>query len=327
MKRLLTVFTAAVVLGAVCIAGSWLWLESRIQTPGPLREDVIVVVEPGFGLGVIAAQLRQAGVLESDLVFRLHARLSGFAGQLKAGEYRFSPGESPGSVLAKIVAHDVVDRFLTIPEGLTSAQIATLIESADGLTGATPDSFSEGMLLPETYGYERGESRAALVRRIEDSLTTTLEDLWEDRAFDFPFDSPEEALILASIVEKETSVPSERPRVAAVFVNRLKRNMRLQSDPTVAYGVDPSGPLGRSLRRSDLDGETPYNTYKISGLPPGPICHPGRDAIAAVMNPAPTKDLFFVADGSGGHAFAGTLAEHNRNVAHWRRIQRERGER
>lgn len=327
MKRLLVVFTVVLLLGVAVLAGGWLWLQNRVQNAGPLGEETIVVIESGSGLGSVAWDLQRAGIIRSDLIFRLHARLTGYAAQLKAGEYRFAPGVSPGDVLAKVVAHDVVMRFVTIPEGLTSSQIVKLIKEADGLTGDLPRSIEDGMLLPETYGYERGESRSALVRRMRQARDDVLSNLWAGRAADLPLDSPEDALILASIVEKETSVARERPRVAAVFVNRLRRGMRLQSDPTVAYGVDPTGPLGRPLRRSDLNGETPYNTYKISGLPPGPICHPGRDAIAAVLNPEQTKDLYFVADGSGGHAFATTLAGHNRNVAQWRRIQRERGDR
>jgi UPF0755 protein len=325
MKRLLVFLTVVAGVGLAVLAGGWFWLNDHIQAPGPLDKETTIVVEPGSGLGTIARQLRQSGVIDSDFPLRLHARLTGYAAQLKAGEYLFEPRISPGAVLAKIVAHDVVVRFVTIPEGLTSPQIISLIATADGLTGDLSLPVEEGALLPETYGYEHGESRAALVRRMEVALNRTLSDLWAGRAAGLPLDSSEEALILASIVEKETSVPEERPRVAAVFINRLRRGMRLQSDPTVAYGVDPSGPLGRPLRRSDLDRETLYNTYKISGLPPGPICHPGRDSIAAVLNPAPTRDLYFVADGSGGHAFAETLAGHNRNVAKWRRIQRERG--
>ncbi|MDE0800365.1 MAG: endolytic transglycosylase MltG [Rhodospirillaceae bacterium] len=322
MKRLLVVFTALLLLGVAVLAGGWLWLQNRVQSAGPLGEETIVVIELGSNLGSVARDLQRTGIVRSELAFRLHARLMGYAAQLKAGEYRFGPGVSPGDVLAKIVAHDVAIRFVTIPEGLTSSQVVQLIKDADGLTGDLPRRIEDGTLLPETYGYERGESRSALVRRMRIARDDVLSNLWAGRASDLPLDSPEDALILASIVEKETSVAQERPRVAAVFVNRLRRGMRLQSDPTVAYGVDPTGPLGRPLRRSDLNGETPYNTYKVLGLPPGPICHPGRDSIAAVLNPSVTKDLYFVADGSGGHAFAVTLADHNRNVARWRRIQR-----
>lgn len=324
MKRVFAITVLVGLVGAGTAAGGWMWLQSRFQAPGPLATETVLVIEPGSGLGRIATQLSTAGVIDSDLVFRLHARSSGLAGQLKAGEYAFDPRISTSAVLAKIVAHDVVVRFVTIPEGLTTPQLLSLIDQADGLTGPLPAGIEEGTLLPETYGYERGESRSALIRRMAMAQERVLADLWAGRAADLPLDSMEDALILASIVEKETAVPEERGRVAAVFINRLKRGMRLQSDPTVAYGVNPSGPLGRPLRRSDLNGDTPYNTYKIRGLPPGPICHPGSDALAAVLNPVTSKDLYFVADGTGGHAFAETLAQHNRNVARWRRIERSR---
>ncbi len=325
MKRLLAAAVAAL-LGIMALAGGWVWIQSRIQAAGPLAQNRILVVEPGPGLNRIATQLEQNGVIQSALVFRIHARLAGYASQLKAGEYEFTAAATAGDVLAKLVANDVVIRFITVPEGLTSAQIRDVIDGADGLEGKTPSNIEEGSLLPETYGYSRGETRAALIHRMSDTMDRTLRDLWLDRVEGSPFSSSEEAIILASIVEKETAVASERSRVAAVFVNRLKRGMRLQSDPTVAFGIEPKGPLGRPLRRSDLESETPYNTYKINGLPPGPICHPGRDSLMAVLNPAPTRDLYFVADGSGGHTFTETLSDHNRNVARWRRLQRESGE-
>ncbi len=327
MKRLLAAGVIVLAIGLAALAGSWLWLQSRLQAPGPLTEDKVVVVVSGSGLNRIASQLEQAGVIESALIFRIHARLAGFASQLKAGEYRFKSATTAGDVLAKLVANDVVVRFLTIPEGMTTSQIVGLLNQAQGLTGDVPATITQGDLLPETYGFSLGEPRASLVRRMTNAMDRTLDDLWLDRSDDLPFETREQVLILASIVEKETALASERGRVAAVFVNRLKRGMRLQSDPTVAFGIDPTGPLGRPLRRSELTQETPYNTYVIDGLPPGPICHPGRDSIAAVLNPAQTRDLYFVADGSGGHAFAETLSQHNRNVARWRQIQRERGER
>lgn len=325
MKRVFAVLALSALLAGAASWGGWMWLQTRFQAPGPLVQEAVVIIEPGSGLRRIASQLSLAGVIESDLIFRLHARLSGLAGQLKAGEYVFEPGISTGGALAKIVAHDVLVRFVTIPEGLTTPQILVLVNAAEGLTGPPPpDVIQEGTLLPETYGYERGDSRADLVRRMSVAHQQLVADLWAGRAADLPLDSPQEAVVLASIVEKETALAEERGRVAAVFINRLRRGMRLQSDPTVAYGVDPSGPLGRPLRRSDLDSETPYNTYKISGLPPGPICHPGRDSLMAVLNPAESRDLYFVADGTGGHAFAETLSQHNRNVARWRRIERSR---
>lgn len=324
MKRVLLVLALLGLVAGATAIGGWIWMQGRFQAEGPLTRETIVIIEPGAGLNRIAAQLVREQVVASELMFRAQARLSGLAGQLKAGEYRFEPGISNGAALAKIVAHDVVVRFVTIPEGLTTPQILSLIEAADGLSGSVPEDILEGTLLPETYGYERGESRAALVRRMAAAQDRVLADLWAGRAPDLPLDSPEDAIILASIVEKETGVAEERGRVSGVFINRLNRGMRLQSDPTVAYGVDPSGPLGRPLRRSDLTRETPYNTYRINGLPPGPICHPGRDSLAAVLNPDETTYLYFVADGTGGHAFAETLAEHNRNVARWRRIERNR---
>lgn len=324
MKRVFAVLALLALVAVGASWGGWMWLQTRFQEAGPLLQGTVLVIEPGSGLGRIASQLSRAGVVESDLIFRLHARSSGFAGQLKAGEYAFEPAISTGAVLAKIVAHDVVVRFVTIPEGLTTPQILAVINAAEGLVGTTPDSIQEGALLPETYGYERGESRSALVRRMAAAHEQVVTDLWAGRAADLPLDSPSEAVVLASIVEKETALAEERGRVAAVFINRLRRGMRLQSDPTVAYGINPSGPLGRALRRSDLNGDTPYNTYKIKGLPPGPICHPGKDSIMAVLNPVESKDLYFVADGTGGHAFAETLSQHNRNVARWRRIERSR---
>ena len=327
MKRLLIAVLAAIAVTTISASAGWMWLQSQIQMPGPLAENIELIIEPGAGLNRIARELKEASVIKSATVFRLHARFSGFAGQLKAGEYRFRAGVSAADALAKLVTNDVVVRFVTISEGLTSTQIVDVIRAANGLSGEISESFAQGTLLPETYGFSRGETRTNLIRRMSQQMDRTVTGLWLSRADGLPFDTADEAIALASIVEKETAIAAERGRVAAVFVNRLKRGMRLQSDPTVAFGVDASGPLGRRLRRSDLDRETPYNTYKIPGLPPGPICHPGRDALAAVLNPTPTEDLYFVADGSGGHAFAKTLAEHNRNVARWRRVQRSRGDR
>jgi UPF0755 protein len=324
MRRVLSVLIILALSGVCTLGGAWLWLQDRIHAEGPLVQERTVVIESGLGLNRIARRLVDAGVIESDLVFRVHARMSGYAAQLKAGEYAFAAQISTADVLAKIVAHDVVVRFVTVPEGLTTPQIEQLLLDAEGLSGVMPAGIENGTILPETYGFSLGDTRADLVGRMSRAMEGTVAELWDLRAPDLPLDSPEEAVILASIVEKETGVASERPRVAAVFINRLRRGMRLQSDPSVAFGVDPSGPLGRPLRRSDLDTATPFNTYVINGLPPAPICHPGRASLAAVLNPIETDELYFVADGTGGHAFARTLAEHNRNVARWRRIERAR---
>lgn len=331
MKRALLVLFIFFLLIGGGLAGGAYWFAGRTFTAaGPLKQPVIVNVPKGAGLAQITQDLAAAGVIAdrdlSKLIFKLKVRESGKAGRLHAGEYQFEPGVSMAEVTDILAAGKVVARFLTIAEGLTSPEVMAIVAKADGLTGDVPDPPpATGKLLPETYHYTRGDSRSAVVERMEAAMTAALEELWPTRADDLPIKTPEEAVILASIVEKETALASERPRVAAVFVNRLRRGMRLQSDPTVIYGLDPEdGDLGRPLRKSELEQKTPYNTYVINGLPPGPIANPGRDSLAAVLNPAKTDDLYFVADGTGGHAFAKTLREHNRNVAHWRRIQRQR---
>jgi UPF0755 protein len=253
----------------------------------------------------------------------LEARRSGQDRRLKPGEYRFEPATSVTAARAKIVAHDVVARFGTVPEGLTTAEIAAILQAAEGLTGEVPSPIADGDLLPETYKYEWGDARADVVARMRNARNALVQELWAARAADLPLASPEEAVVLASIVEKETGVGSERARVAAVFINRLRRGMKLQSDPTVIYGITPNGDFARTLTFSDLERPTAFNTYVIPALPPSPICHPGRAALAAVLNPAVTEELYFVADGTGGHAFATTLEAHNRNVARWRQIQRQ----
>lgn len=224
--------------------------------------------------------------------------------------------------LAKLVEGDTVVRKVTVPEGLTSTEIVALINEAEGLSGEIESVPPEGSLLPETFHFTYGDPRNALIERMQADMKRLLDGLWEGRAEDLPISTPEEAVILASIIEKETAVAGERPQVASVFVNRLNRGMPLQSDPTVVYALtDGEGPLGRPLTRQDWKVDSPYNTYANSGLPPGPIANPGRESLEAALQPAETEFLYFVADGSGGHAFAKTLAEHNRNVAKWRRIR------
>jgi UPF0755 protein len=213
---------------------------------------------------------------------------------------------------------------LTLAEGLTSAMIVDLVRQHPTLMGDVTDVPPEGSLLPETYIFNRGESRATLIKRMQDDHNRVLDELWAQRASNLPIATKEEAVILASIVEKETGVAEERPRVAAVFVNRLRKGIKLQSDPTIIYGLTKGVPLGRGIRQSELDKATPYNTYVIVGLPPTPIANPGKASLAAVMNPAQTEDLFFVADGTGGHIFAATLAEHEKNVKNWRQIEKQR---
>lgn len=318
-RRLVTTFISLVALALATVLAAYFWALSAITAPGPLTRPVVAIVAPGSGLSQIARQLRQAGVIGNDMLFEFEARRTGQARQLKPGEYRFDPEVSLTQVLDKLVRHDVIARYVTVPEGLVTAEILAILERAEGLTGSVATPPGEGTLLPETYRYEWGDDRQKLVQRMATARDAALKQLWDSRKADLPIVSPDEAVVLASIVEKETGIAAERGKVAAVFINRLRKKMRLQSDPTVIYGIKPGG-LDRPLTRADLDAPSPYNTYQIDRLPPGPIAHPGRDAIAAVLNPPDTADLYFVADGSGGHAFAPSLDEHNRNVARWRKL-------
>ena len=324
MKRAFSALAVLIIAAALLAGGVVIWGNKTFHDPGPLARETVIIIERGTGLRQIAGQLEQAGVLHYPLLFVAIAKWMGAHLDLKAGEYAFSPRISPAVAMKKIRTGDVVVHRITIPEGLTSQQVAKLIESAPALAGHLAAPPAEGSLLPETYDYIHGDTRDALVKRMTAAHTTTLDRLWQTRAQGLPISDPQAATILASIVEKETADPKERPRVAAVFINRLRLGMRLQSDPTVVYAIaGGQGPLGRPLTRRDLAIDNPYNTYVIKGLPPGPIANPGAASLAAVLQPAQTKELYFVADGTGGHAFAKTLREHNRNVAHWRRLQRK----
>ncbi|MBB4285800.1 endolytic transglycosylase MltG [Roseospira goensis] len=323
IRAVVTLLMVVAGLAVVAAYAGYRYVEDHFAAPGPLTEPVTVVVPQGAGLADIAARLADAGVVRDPLVFEAGARLAQRARDLKAGEYRFDVAVTPRGALDILTRGDVVARRVTVAEGLTTPRVLEIVREAEGLVGEITLSPDEGTLLPETYHFTLGDTRDDILRRMMAAMDATLAELWPTRAEGLPLETPEEAVILASIVEKETGLPEERAHVAGVFINRLNRGMRLQSDPTVIYGIEPTGALGRPLRRSDLDRATAYNTYVIDGLPPGPICNPGRDAIAAVLNPKETEDLFFVADGSGGHAFARTLQEHNRNVAKWRRFLRE----
>ena len=315
-------FTAGLSLVAILLAGvigMYLWSLSAVNTPGPLIKPVTMIIRSGSGLATISKQLAEAAVVSNGLLFQFEARRSGKDRALKPGEYRFESGSSISAVIDKIVKRDVVARFVTIPEGLVTADILRILAGTEGLVGDSPDTIVDGELMPETYRYEWGDTKTSLIERMRKANQSALTELWAARAPDLPLATLDEALTLASIVEKETGIAAERPKVAAVFVNRLKKKMRLQSDPTVIYGISPQG-LDRELTRVDLAAPTAFNTYTIDRLPPSPICHPGRAAIAAVLKPDTTDALYFVADGSGGHAFAATLAEHNRNVAQWRKL-------
>jgi UPF0755 protein len=314
-----------VVLLALVAGGTVWWAERQYVKPGPLAEARVVIIPKGAGLDDIAERLAAAGVIERPIVFRAVTRLEKKAHLLKAGEYEFPAAASQEAVARLLIEGRTVVHRLTVAEGLTTAEVLQLVAKAEPLDGPLAEKPGEGALMPETYNFTRGDGRDALVQRMAKAMTETLDQLWAKRAPNLPLRSKTEALILASIVEKETGVAAERPRVAAVFINRLRRGMRLESDPTVIYGLTlGQGPLNRTLLIKDLDGKSPYNTYQINGLPPAPIANPGRAAIEATLNPAETRDLFFVADGTGGHVFAETLDQHNRNVQRWRAVQRER---
>jgi len=281
-----------------------------------------VIIPSETGLSGIAALLSHSGVIDSTLVFILGVRYEAATGELRAGEYAFSAHVSGRDAMDILRSGDTVARRLTIPEGLTNFQITRLLWATEGLQGNIPPLPGEGMLLPETYHFSWGDTREDVILRLHQAMRKTLREGWNPRASGLTLQNSQEALILASIVEKETAVAEERTHIAADFLNRLRHGMRLQSDPTVVYDLtDGKGALGRPLTREDLKQKTPSNTYVIDGLPPTPISNPGRLALQAVLHPAVSDDLYFVADGSGGHVFSKTLAEHNRNVARWRKIR------
>lgn len=310
--------TLALLAGLIAILG---WVTYSL--PGPAARhgrETAVILRKGAGVQEIGAALKRAGVVRSELAFIVAAELSGGSRRLRAGEYAFAARSSLKAVLARIRSGRIVHHRITVPEGLTSQQVVAILDRSPVLTGSVPIP-PEGALLPETYEVTRGEQRAAVLQRMMDARDRLLVQLWMHRRPGLPYTRVSQAVTLASIVERETAVPAERPRVAAVYLNRLRQGMRLDADPTVAYGVDKSGPLGRALTRQDLQTNTPYNTYLNPGLPPGPIANPGRASLAAVMDPPNTDELYFVADGSGGHAFAKSLTDHSRNVAQWRALQ------
>ncbi|MCW8836830.1 MAG: endolytic transglycosylase MltG, partial [Rhodospirillales bacterium] len=276
------------------------------------------------GVTDIARVLSERGLIESPLIFRFGVRVAGLQTGLRAGEYAIPPRTSARDIAGILSSGKTVVRRLTVAEGLTVKQVVDLLDITEGLQDRLEQTPQEGALLPETYHFSYGDSRRDMIRRMTVAMDETLAELWATRAPGLPYSNPREALVMASIIEKETAIPEERDRVAAVFVNRLRKGMRLQSDPTVVYGLNEgSGTLGRELTRADLRADSPFNTYRINGLPPSPISNPGRDSIAAALNPAESNEFYFVADGTGGHVFARTLAEHNRNVAAWRKIQRQ----
>jgi len=311
---LLVVFTLAVLVYALF----------DFFAPGPLEAPVTLLFERGQGFQAMSASLEKSGVIRNKYLFEAEAVLLGSARKFKAGEYEFSPSIPTSLVMDMIAQGRVVIHKITVPEGLTVREVTELLKAEPLLTGDVPEGIEEGELLPETYHFTYGDKRADLIERMEAARNKTLAELWEHRKEGLPYKDPEEAVTMASIVEKETGVPQERGHVASVFINRLRIGMKLQTDPTVIYAIEhDKGEFGRALTRDDLAYDSPYNTYKITGLPPGPIANPGRAAIEAVLNPPDTKDLYFVATGTGGHNFAATVAEHNANVRKYREQEKK----
>lgn len=314
-----------VVLVVVLIGAGLYWGKVRFDAEGPLAEPKSVMITRGTTADAIAGLLERHGIIENKWVFFGGIMATKAQGKLKAGEYLFRRHASMREVLETIVDGRSIEYSVTVPEGLTSQQIVDRLMQDPVLVGAIEGVPAEGTMLPETYKFTRGTSRQQIVDRMRRAHDRALQEVWKKRAEGLPMASPEDLVTMASIVEKETGKVDERPRVAAVFVNRLKKNMRLQSDPTIIYGlVGGQGALGRPILQSEIDRPTAYNTYQINGLPPGPIANPGRAALEAAANPSRTEDLYFVADGTGGHIFAATYEDHQKNVNRWRKLERDR---
>jgi UPF0755 protein len=328
MRRLTITLMSGLFVVAVAVALTGLWAVWTYRGPGPEAksgEITSVMLRKGAGLSEISSELEGAGVIRSAAIFAAAAQITGAARELKAGEYEIASGASMAKILDDIREGRIVRHQVTIPEGVTVEMVIELLNKETALTGVAPTP-PEGSVLPETYDFQRGEDRAAVLQRMMDAHDRLLAQLWAKRQPGLPITTPREAVILASIVEKETGVASERPQVASVFVNRLRKGMRLESDPTIIYYITKGKPLGRRILLSELTNPAnTYNTYIIDGLPPTPIANPGRASLAAVLDPPRSDDLFFVADGSGGHAFASTYEEHVRNVEKWRAYRARTG--
>ncbi|MCL4711185.1 MAG: endolytic transglycosylase MltG [Pseudorhodoplanes sp.] len=316
-----------ILLIALGLGGLVFWGKQRFEAPGPLADNKIVNIPRG-GVRDIAELLAREGVISEPWVFIGGALALKARGEdLKFGEYQFASRSSMRDVAETIIEGKVVQHMLTLPEGLTSEQIVARLLENEVLTGNIREIPREGSLLPESYRFTRGTTREQMIQRMQQAQARVIKEVWDRRMPDLPLRRPEDLITLASIVEKETGKPEERTRVAAVFLNRLKQNMKLQSDPTIIYGlVGGKGSLGRPILKSEIEQPTPYNTYVIAGLPPGPIANPGRASLEAAVNPARTKELYFVADGTGGHAFAENYDQHLRNVARLRALEREQKE-
>jgi UPF0755 protein len=316
-------FFMLLVLVAIAAGAGLYFGKQRYDAPGPLQEDKIVNIARGLGSRAIAERLQSEGVINEPWVFIGGVMVRKARGDLKHGEYKFKAHASIADVVDTMIEGKVVQHALTIPEGLTSEQVVARLLDNEALAGPIKQIPREGTLLPNTYKFTRGMTREQMIGRMQHEGKRVLTEVWTHRLPDLPLETPQELVTLASIVEKETGKADERSRVAAVFINRLKRNMRLQSDPTIIYGLTGGkGSLGHALLKSEMERPNPYNTYQIDGLPPGPIANPGRASLDAVANPARTKDLYFVADGTGGHVFSENYQQHLKNVAQLRGLEK-----
>ena len=320
MKHPLRTAAAGIVLVALIAIYALWW------APGPKRGPHDVIVKEGTTLAAVSRQLAKEGAIPGTArTYYVMARLFGSSDPIQAGEFEIPRGMGGASILDLLQHGKPLLRLITVTEGMPSIVVEEKLVSNPYLSGPTPQ-IAEGSVLPDSYSFQRGDARVPLVKRMQQAMTKAIAQLWPKRSADCPLQTPEQAIILASIVEKETAKPAERPLIAGVYCNRLKIGMKLDADPTVIYPVTKGKPLGRRILKSELEADNPYNTYRNAGLPPGPIANPGKASIEAVLHPAQTKALYFVADGSGGHVFADTLAEQNANVAKWYAIRRQRGQ-
>ncbi|MCG8491902.1 MAG: endolytic transglycosylase MltG [Sneathiellales bacterium] len=325
MKRFFFFVLALFLLFNIALGGLAAYGWDLFTKAGPLQQDKVILLAKGSGLRGIARQLKSEDIIHNELAFIFGVRLSENGTALKAGEFNIPAGLSAEEVMDLLVEGKAVVHSITVPEGLQSREIKALIAGDKILIGELTEEMPEGSVLPETYHFSRGDSRNDVVRRMKEAMRKALEELWKKKSASTPVSSIQDLVTLASIVEKETGQASERGKVAGVFANRLKKKMRLQSDPTVIYGVTKGQKdLGRSISKKDLAAVNDYNTYVIAALPPGPICNPGLESLKATLAPEKTRALYFVADGTGGHLFANSLTEHNRNVRKWRKIEKQR---
>ncbi len=317
-------FLAFLIFLAVVVGGAWFWQQQKFAAPGPSQNYTVVTIKPGDHVATIAQKLADAGVVANADLFRIGLRIRNKQADLKAGEYGFPAHASMADVMDILVLGKSIEHKITAAEGLTSQMIANIVESDTVLVGSAGPVPDEGTLLPETYLFTRGMTRAQMLAKMHVAQVKFVDEKWAARQSGLPVKTREQAIILASVVEKETGIPEERRHIASVFENRLRLGMKLQSDPTIIYGLTKGYPLGHGIRQSELARDTGYNTYLIPGLPPTPICNPGKDAIAAVLDPEQTDDLYFVATGHGGHVFTPSLVVHEQNVAKLRQLEQGR---